>query len=105
MSVCPEVEAGLGLPRPAMRLVAEGSLTDENRDVRLVEIDSKKDHTAKLERWGKRRVRDLADLELCGYVFKKDSPSCGVFRVKVYDRNGSPTGRGPCRGRCTTTAG
>jgi uncharacterized protein YbgA (DUF1722 family) len=32
-----------------------------------------------------RRVRALERLDLCGYVLKKDSPSCGMERVKVRD--------------------
>ena len=42
------------------------------------------------------RVEALAAERLSGYVLKKDSPSCGLVRVKVYDTAGSParTGRG-----------
>jgi len=41
-------------------------------------------------------VRALRDLDLCGYVLKKDSPSCGMTRVKVYGGKGMPNrdGRG-----------
>jgi uncharacterized protein YbbK (DUF523 family) len=73
--VCPEVEAGLGTPRPAMRLV------DEDANVRLVERKSGRDHTRSMERFSARRVRDLRGLELRGYLLKKGSPSCGMTRV------------------------
>jgi uncharacterized protein YbgA (DUF1722 family)/uncharacterized protein YbbK (DUF523 family) len=88
--VCPEVEVGMGTPRPALRLVREGD------EVRMVEIASGRDHTREMQRFAARRVRALRGLELCGYVLKKDSPSCGMTRVKVYSEKGAPTkdGRG-----------
>jgi len=76
--VCPEVEAGMGTPRPALRLVGDGD------GVRMLEIRSRQDHTEAMERFSARRVRELRSLALCGYVLKKDSPSCGMTRVKVY---------------------
>lgn len=76
--VCPELEAGLGVPRPPMRLVRDGDR------VRLVEIASGRDHTRALARITAARVRALRALDLCGYVLKKDSPSCGIARVKLY---------------------
>jgi uncharacterized protein YbgA (DUF1722 family)/uncharacterized protein YbbK (DUF523 family) len=82
--VCPELESGLGVPRPAMRLVREGG------DVRLVEIASGIDRTRTVARWSAARLRGLRALELCGYVLKKDSPSCGMERVKVYTGGGMP---------------
>ncbi len=82
--VCPEVEAGMGTPRPAMRLIRDGD------GVAMVEIASGRDHTRTMERFASSRVRALRDLDLCGYVLKKDSPSCGMTRVKVYDKGGAP---------------
>ena len=75
--VCPEVEVGMSTPRPALRLVREGD------EVRMLEIASGRDHTREMKRFAARRVRALRGLELCGYVLKKDSPSCGMTRVKV----------------------
>lgn len=87
--VCPEVEAGLGLPRPSMRLVREDG------QVRMVETKSGRDHTRTLRRYAAARVRVLRALDLCGYVLKKDSPSCGMTRVKIYAKSGSERkGRG-----------
>ena len=88
--VCPEVEAGLGTPRPAMRLV-RGDLGN-----RLVETASGVDHTRAMERLTRQRVRALREFDLCGYVLKRDSPSCGMTRVKVYGEKGMPRrdGRG-----------
>jgi uncharacterized protein YbbK (DUF523 family) len=81
--VCPEVEAGFGTPREAMHLVRDGEA------VRLVTVRTRQDVTAQLRRAVDARVRQLASLELDGYVLKKDSPSCGLFRVKVYGASGS----------------
>ncbi len=88
--VCPEVECGLGTPRPTMRLVRN----DEG--VRLLTIKDGVDLTARMEQFAQRRARQLAPEKLSGYVFKKDSPSCGLERVKVYGAHGVPerTGRG-----------
>jgi uncharacterized protein YbgA (DUF1722 family)/uncharacterized protein YbbK (DUF523 family) len=86
--VCPELESGMGVPRPAMRLVRAGDT------VRMVEIQSGRDHTARMERFSSRRVRALAALDLCGYVLKRDSPSCGFERVKVYGEKGMPRREG-----------
>jgi uncharacterized protein YbgA (DUF1722 family)/uncharacterized protein YbbK (DUF523 family) len=88
--VCPELEAGLGVPRPAMRLARDGDST------RLVEIGSGRDHTRALRRAAAGRIRALRALDLSGYVLKKDSPSCGMARVRVYAGSGPParTGRG-----------
>lgn len=88
VAVCPEVEAGMGIPRPAMRLVREGE------NVRMLEISSGRDRTSEMQEFADRRVNALRDLELCGYVLKKDSPSCGMTRVKVYRDRGMPKREG-----------
>jgi uncharacterized protein YbgA (DUF1722 family)/uncharacterized protein YbbK (DUF523 family) len=88
--VCPEVECGFGTPREAMRLVRAGP------GVRLLTVKTSVDLTEAMERYSRSRVAALADEDLSGYVLKKDSPSCGLERVKVYDRHGTPArgGRG-----------
>ena len=84
--VCPEVEAGMGIPREAIRLVvaADGVPSGAER-VRLVGVRSATDWTAEMTQLARRRVRDLARSELSGYVLKKDSPSCGMERVRVHE--------------------
>lgn len=86
--VCPEVEAGLGTPREAMRLV--GSL----HHPRLVTITSGTDHTKTVDKMAAHRLRELAELDLSGYVFKKGSPSCGIERVRIYNETGMPARNG-----------
>ena len=88
--VCPEVESGLNAPREAMRLVqVEGQ-------VRLLTTRTTQDQTDNLRRYARRRLEELADDDLFGFVLKKDSPTCGLERVKVYGTGGVPakSGRG-----------
>ena len=82
--VCPEVEAGLGTPRPAMRLV------DQDGERRLLEIKSRTDHTDALNSAAADRVERLRSADLSGAILKKDSPSCGMTRVKLYRDSGMP---------------
>jgi uncharacterized protein YbgA (DUF1722 family)/uncharacterized protein YbbK (DUF523 family) len=86
--VCPEVEAGLGTPREAMRLVG-----DADRP-RLITIKSGSDYTEVLESTTVVRIQALKKLDLSGYVFKKDSPSCGMERVRLYNPHGMPNRQG-----------
>jgi uncharacterized protein YbgA (DUF1722 family)/uncharacterized protein YbbK (DUF523 family) len=82
--VCPEVEAGFGTPREAMRLVGgDGRL-------RLITVKTGVDLTDRMEHYARRRVERLERERLCGYVLKKDSPSCGNERVKVYNAHSVP---------------
>jgi len=86
--VCPEVEAGLGTPREAMRLVGDP------QNPRLVTIKSGADHTRALETLTTNRIAQLNNLDLSGYVFKKGSPSCGIERVRLYNEHGIPNRNG-----------
>ena len=83
--ICPEVEAGLPIPRPALRLVRGAS-----GEVRMRETKSGLDHTEVMTDFVRRRVESLKNQDLTGYVFKKDSPSCGAMRVKIYTDEGMP---------------
>ncbi|MBH0202923.1 MAG: DUF1722 domain-containing protein, partial [Nitrospira sp.] len=86
--VCPEVEAGLGTPREAMRLMG-------NPDhPRLMTIKSKQDHTQAMETMIATRLDSFQRQDLSGFVFKRGSPSCGVERVRVYTAQGMPSQSG-----------
>ena len=82
--VCPEVEAGFGVPRESFRLVGNPDKP------RLVTFKSKTDHTDRMLAWAEKRVRELEKEDLCGFIFKSDSPSSGMVRVKVYNEKGMP---------------
>lgn len=84
VSVCPEVEAGFGVPRESFRLVGDPD------SPRLVTFKSKTDHTDRMLTWTQKRVGELEKEELCGFIFKSDSPSSGMIRVKVYNEKGMP---------------
>ena len=86
--VCPEVELGLGIPRESVRL--EGAPDAP----RLVAMKTRVDHTTAMARFARARVDALAEQELVGYVLKKDSPSCGMERVRVYGDGGPPARTG-----------
>jgi uncharacterized protein YbgA (DUF1722 family)/uncharacterized protein YbbK (DUF523 family) len=88
LPVCPEVEVGMGTPRPPIRLERHGGA------IRLVMPSTGDDLTAAMRSWAECRVEALAGLELDGYVLKQDSPSCGMERVKVYHGPGAPLKEG-----------
>ena len=78
VSVCPEVEMGMSTPRAAIRLVD----TDEGQ--RLIAPSTGEDFTQRMQAFAKKRSKQLAELELDGYVLQKNSPSCGLERISVY---------------------
>jgi uncharacterized protein YbbK (DUF523 family)/uncharacterized protein YbgA (DUF1722 family) len=88
--VCPEVEIGLGIPREMIRL------SRKDCDVRLVGARSDRDLTDEMRAYAERKVDALSQLDLSGYILKKDSPSCGMERVKIWNDKGQSerTGRG-----------
>jgi len=86
--VCPEVEAGLPVPRESMRLEAT-----EAAGMRLVGTRSRRDQTDRMRGWAEERLGELARLDLDGYVLVKDSPSRGIERVRVH----SPVAGAPAR--------
>ncbi|MBX6767112.1 MAG: DUF1722 domain-containing protein [Actinomadura rubrobrunea] len=68
--VCPEMEIGLGAPRPAMRLATDGHIRTR---------DGTADHTAAMHALADHRVLDLENVD--GYVFKAGSPSRGLLKL------------------------
>jgi uncharacterized protein YbgA (DUF1722 family)/uncharacterized protein YbbK (DUF523 family) len=88
VSVCPEVEAGFGVPREAMHLEGEAGLP------RLVTVRTQRDLTETMRAWANDRVDELARLDLDGFVLKSKSPSCGMERVPVYGERGVAPRRG-----------
>jgi uncharacterized protein YbgA (DUF1722 family)/uncharacterized protein YbbK (DUF523 family) len=86
--VCPEVEAGFPIPRETFRLVGD----PENP--RLVTSRSNADHTGRMAAWAEERVKELEKENLCGFIFKSDSPNSGLSRVKVYNSKGMAEKKG-----------
>lgn len=82
--LCPEVGIGMGVPRKPIRLVGD---PDQPRAVGSENPDQ--DFTEQLEAFSRASIEQLNGI--CGYIFIKGSPSCGLFRVKVYRDNGYPS--------------
>ena len=86
--VCPEVECGLPIPRESMHL--EG----DPESPRLITSRKKQHMTDRMLSWAKKRVVELEKEGLCGFIFKSDSPSSGMERIKVYNEKGMPVKKG-----------
>ena len=86
--VCPEVECGLGVPRESMHLEGDPD------SPRLVTIRTKQDMTDRMVTWAKKRVVELEKEGLYGFIFKSDSPSSGMERIRVYNEKGMPVKKG-----------
>ena len=82
VKVCPEVGIGLSIPRETIRLVRK------NDEVRLVNHGGDKDFTDKMQDFSAKSAERIKKERISGFVFKKNSPSCGAFRVKVYNEKG-----------------
>jgi len=86
--VCPEVECGLPIPREAMHLEGDPD------SPRLVTTHTKQDMTDRVVQWARKRVVELEKEDLCGFIFKSNSPSSGMERVRVYNEKGMPVKKG-----------
>ena len=85
--LCPEVAIGLGIPRPTIRLIKrENDITEA-----VSNADRSLRYTEALSAYGRETAPSLHGVS--GYILKKDSPSCGMTRVKVYQDNDGPPDR------------
>lgn len=83
--VCPEVQLGLGVPRPAIRLV---KLRGGGGSVRLVQPSSGRDLTGEMDGFADEFLAGLGPVD--GFLLKSRSPSCGPKDVRVYGESGNP---------------
>ncbi|MCK9997264.1 MAG: DUF1722 domain-containing protein [Candidatus Krumholzibacteria bacterium] len=88
VKVCPEVGVGMSTPRETVRLEGRAEAP------RMIASETGSDWTIRMNRWSRTRVRELKGEDLCGFVFKRNSPSCGVFGVEVFDDKGRPAESG-----------
>ena len=86
--VCPEVEAGFGVPRESMQLRGDPDAP------RLMTNKTEKDMTRAMLTWARGRVVELEKEDLSGFIFKARSPSSGMERVKVVNDQGMPVKKG-----------
>jgi uncharacterized protein YbbK (DUF523 family) len=85
--VCPEAEAGFGVPRETLRLVGDAAAP------RMLGTETGRDRTEEMLAWALATVESLEPLGLCGFVLKRGSPSCGPDGVRLYatpDRGEEP---------------
>jgi uncharacterized protein YbgA (DUF1722 family)/uncharacterized protein YbbK (DUF523 family) len=82
VTVCPEVEYGLSVPREPMHLV--GTVDSPH----LVTIFTGIDHTEGMLKWAEKKLKELENKNLCGFIFKSKSPSSGIGGVKIYSPSG-----------------
>ena len=83
VSVCPEMEVGMGVPRETVALY--GNLEKS----RMISKKTQTDWTRPMNNYIKDRLKSLTQDDLCGYIFKSKSPSCGLGRIPVYSEFGS----------------
>lgn len=86
LPLCPELGSGMSVPRPPIQLVG-----DPDNPRLLGVADPSMDVTNQVERYARRAVKTLDGIS--GYILKKDSPSCGMKRVKVYPEKGGTAER------------
>ena len=86
--VCPEVGAGLAVPREVMQLVLSATA------LRLLTVFTGIDHTERLLLWAEKELAELENLKICGFIFKARSPSCGIDDSEIYSLSGEKISKG-----------
>lgn len=88
VTICPEVGAGLPIPRPPVQLVAENDVVlARGRDDRTLDV------TQRLQRYARDSLDRLRNqYALCGYLWKSRSPSCGLGSTPLHDTSGHQVG-------------
>ncbi len=91
VSLCPESESGLPIPRETIDLMGSKD------DYRVLTTNSRVDHSQRLQDWSLAAIKKLKEARLCGFILKSESPSCGMGLLKIYSLQGellSETGVG-----------
>lgn len=88
VAVCPEWEAGMGVPREPVELVGDPE------DPRMIGKRSGADWTETMRRHGRRRAAEIEKLEVSGFILKQGSPSCGLHGVPVQSGGAALADRG-----------
>ena len=84
VQVCPEVGIGLGTPRKPIRLVKIDGVKN------LYQPSSEKNLTEEMHNFTKKFVSSVDNLD--GFIFKRDSPTCGISNVRLYHKLGTDSG-------------
>ena len=80
--VCPEVEVGMGVPRQPVQLI--GDINEQ----KMQEVATGKDWTQAMVGFSEKKVLQLLEQSICGFIFKSRSPSCGTKGILVYNDKG-----------------
>jgi len=89
ITVCPEVELGLSVPRAPLRIV-------KNKEgLHILQPKTGLDFTNQMRRWAKTFLDALPLVD--GFITKAKSPSCGLFDTNVYPsiQKAMPIAKGP----------
>ncbi len=89
VGLCPEKQCGLGVPREPIRLEGDPG------SPRLVALKTRTDLTERMQDWIRESLEELERENLCGFVFKAKSPSCGLKSARVFGKSRIHTS---CRG-------
>ena len=86
VTICPEVEIGMGTPRKPIRII------EENNQLRLIQKDSKIDYSSKMNNFSSNYLSEINTID--GFIPKANSPSCGINNAKKYLKgNPAPVGK------------
>lgn len=86
ISVCPEVEVGLGVPRKPINLVKS------NKGVSVIQSETKLDLSEELVSFAQGYLRYIGDID--AFVLKSRSPSCGVGTTNIHQNDSFKLGSG-----------
>jgi len=81
---CPEVGIGMDVPHETIRL------EKKDNEIRLRSSSGENDYTDKMLDYSATKTEALSHLQISGFILKKDSPTCGLERVKIYGNGGVP---------------
>lgn len=76
ITVCPEVDIGLTIPRETIRLVLEKD------DIKLYQPSTGRELTDTMNTFNEKFLNSLPQID--GFILKGRSPSCGTKDVKIY---------------------
>ena len=79
VSVCPEVQMGMSIPREPVNLQLH-----KNGDIKMIGGKSKTDYTDSALTTSQ-DIIDQKTNDICGAILQKKSPSCGVERVRLFN--------------------
>jgi len=76
LAVCPEIEVGLGVPRPPIHLVSGAN------GIKLIQPETSMEITERMKTFADSFLDSLQDVD--GFILKSSSPSCGLKNIKVF---------------------